>query len=292
MSFRTIVIEHPCRCSYQGGYMIVRKADDTAKIHLSEITSVTLGTNRVYLSAYLLSELAKNKISLVVSDEKHNPIGQYLPLYGAHKTSKRIAEQMEWGQPIKKRVWQHIVKDKIHQQARLLEERDEEVKAKKLYECAKEVRSGDTTNREAQAARVYFSGLFGDWFNRDLNCPLNGALDYGYAVLLSMVNREIISRGYLTQSGINHRNEYNQFNFSCDLMEPFRPAVDQLVFDNFSEELDEDLRLVLADLANKGISYRGGSYRLVSVVSLYIQDCLNALNREIGVDDIEGFEIL
>ena len=90
MAFRNIVIESPCKLSYKGGYLVVRKEDDAVKIHLSEITTIVLQTNQVFISAYLLSELAKAKISLVSSDEKHNPIGQYLPLYGAHNTSKRI----------------------------------------------------------------------------------------------------------------------------------------------------------------------------------------------------------
>lgn len=102
----------------------MRKEDDTAKVHLSEVSSVILQTNQVYISAYLLMELAKAKISLVVSDESCNPIGQYLPLYGAHNTVKRIGEQLQWGEPIKKRVWQRIVKDKINSQARFLEERE------------------------------------------------------------------------------------------------------------------------------------------------------------------------
>lgn len=292
MSFRTVFIESQCRCHYQGGYLVVRKEDDTAKIHLSEISSIILQTQQVYISAYLLSELAKNKISLVVSDEKCNPIGQYLPLYGAHNTSKRIVEQMNWGEPIKKRVWQHVVKDKIHQQARFLEERDYQVEARALYCGIPEVRSGDTTNREAFAARMYFSALFGRSFSRDADNAVNAALNYGYAILLSMVNREIVSRGYLTQCGICHRNEYNQFNLACDFMEPFRPAVDRLVVDYLASELDSDTKRVLGDIANKGMAYQGGSYRLCSVVSLYIQDCLNALNKKIAVEEISGFEIL
>ena len=270
---------------------MVRKEDDTAKIHLSEISSIVLQTNQVYLSAYLLSELAKCKISLVISDEKCNPVGQYLPLYGAHNTSKRIAEQVAWGEPIKKRVWQHVVKDKIYQQARFLEERDYN-EAKLLHSLVAEVRSGDTTNREAQAARVYFQALFGNEFTRNDDIPLNAALNYGYAVLLSMVNREIVARGYLTQCGICHRSEYNQFNLACDLMEPFRPAVDKLVVDYLAVDFDADMRRVLGDLANKGMAYKGGSYRLCSVVSLYVQDCLNALNKKIPVEDIERFEVL
>ena len=99
--FRNIVIENPCKLQYKGGYMVVRREDDTTKIHLSEISSVVLQTNQVFVSAYLLSELAKAKVTFVVSDEKYDPIGQYLPLYGAHNTSKRITEQMEWGEPIK-----------------------------------------------------------------------------------------------------------------------------------------------------------------------------------------------
>ena len=136
--------------------MVVRKEDDAAKVHLSEVSCVILQTMQVFISAYLMAEMAKNKISLVVADEKHNPIGQYLPLYGAHNTSKRIAEQMEWGEPIKKRVWQRVVRDKIREQARFLEERDYEKAGKALSQIVPEVRSGDVTNREAQAARIYF----------------------------------------------------------------------------------------------------------------------------------------
>lgn len=291
MSFRTVFIESPCRLYYQSGYMVVRKEDDTAKIHLSEVSSVILQTMQVNISAYLLSELAKNKISLVTSDEKCNPIGQYLPLYGAHNVSKRIGEQLAWGEPIKKRVWQRIVRDKVRQQARFLEERDY-AEAKTLYRIVSEVRSGDTTNREAQAARIYFQALFGKEFARDQDSPVNAALNYGYAILLSMTNREIVSRGYLTQQGICHRSEYNAFNLACDFMEPFRPAVDQLVVDYLPSEFDSDTKRALADLANKGMCYREGSYRLSSVLSLYIQDCFNALNKKISVEDIEPFEVL
>lgn len=292
MAFRTVFIESPCRLSYQGGYMVVRKEDGTAKIHLSEVSTVILQTMRVFISAYLMAELAKEKISLLVGDSQCNPVGQYLPLYGAHNTSKRIAEQMAWGEPIKKRVWQRVVRDKIREQARFLEERDCEKEARTLYKIIPEVRSGDVTNREAQAARIYFAALFGPTFVREDDNPTNAALNYGYAVLLSMVNREVVARGCLTQLGICHRNEYNQFNLTCDLMEPFRPAVDRLVVDYLTVDLDAEMRRVLGDLPNKGASYREGGYRLGSVISQYVQQCLNALNKKIAVDDIEDFRIL
>ena len=289
MSFRTLFIESQCRLSYSSGYMVVRKEDDTVKVHLSEISTVILQTERVYISAYLLSELAKAKISLVISDEKRNPVGQYLPLYGAHNVSKRIQEQMGWGEPIKKRVWQRVVRDKITQQAAFLRERDHAEAAKILSSLVPEVRSGDSTNREAQSARIYFSSLFGQGFSRDDDSPVNAALNYGYAVLLSMVNREIVSRGYLTQCGICHRNEYNQFNLAYEFMEPFRPIIDRQVSDYLSDVFDANARRMLADVANVSLSYRGGTYRLGSVVSMYVQDCLNALGKKIAVDDIQKF---
>lgn len=289
MGFRTIFIESPCRLSYKSGYMVVRKEDDVAKIHLSEISSIMLQTMRVYISAYLMAELAKSKISLVYSDEKCNPIGQALPLYGAHNVSKRIQEQLAWGEPIKKRVWQRVVREKIRQQAALLADRDLP-EARVLRAAVDEVRSGDTTNREAHAARVYFQSLFGQGFSRDASCPANDALNYGYAVLLSAVNREVVSRGYLTQCGICHHSEYNEFNLACDLMEPFRPMVDRMVDEWIGAEFDSGARRMLGDLMNTTVGYRGGAYKLGSVVSLFVQDCINALNKKIGVDEIQGFD--
>lgn len=290
--FRNVVIDSPCKLSYRGGYMVVRKEDETSKVHLSEVGTLTLQTEQVYISAYLMSELAKSKISFVVTDEKHNPVGQYLPIYGSHNTSGRIAEQIEWGPVAKKQVWQKIIKDKIRNQAQILQIRAREEGAAILEKMASEVRSGDSTNREAYAAKLYFKFLFGKDFSRDLKNPINAALDYGYSILLSSVNREIISRGYLTQCGIFHSNEFNQFNLACDFMEPFRPIVDRIVFDNIEEDFTKNDKLLLIDMLNQTVSYKDGAYRVSSVISLYVKDCLAALSRRLSVDSIESFDAI
>lgn len=137
---------------------------------------------------------------------------------------------------------------------------------------------------------MYFQSLFGQGFSRDASCPANDALNYGYAVLLSAVNREVVSRGYLTQCGICHHSEYNEFNLACDLMEPFRPMVDRMVDEWIGAEFDSGARRMLGDLMNTTVGYRGGAYKLGSVVSLFVQDCINALNKKIGVDEIQGFD--
>lgn len=292
MGFRNIVVESRCKLSYSGGYLVIRKEDDTQKVLIDDISTIVLQSNQVFVSAYLLSELAKAKVPFVVSDEKRNPVGQYLPLYGAHNTSKRIGEQLEWTEPAKKRVWQRVVKDKVAHQAQVLDARAREDVAERLRAITPDVRSGDTTNREAAAARLYFPALFGEGFSRDDDSPVNVALNYGYAVLLSAVNREIVSRGYLTQVGIFHRNEYNHFNLGCDLMEPFRPIVDRLVFDNVEGDFTRDCKRLLVDMLNQGIPYRGGMYRVSSVISLYVKDCLDALCRRLSVSEIEPFDVL
>lgn len=161
-----------------------------------------------------------------------------------------------------------------------------------LARLVDEVRSGDTTNREAHAARIYFRALFGSNFSRDDDVPVNAALNYGYGILLSAVNREIVARGYLTQCGICHRSEFNQFNLSCDLMEPFRPIVDRLVFDNIDGDFTKDDKYLLVDMLNHRVPYRDGSYHVGSVIGLYVQDCLSALNKKLSVDEVEAFDVL
>ena len=154
-----------------------------------------------------------------------------------------------------------------------------------------DVRSGDSSNREAVAAKYYFSALFGNEFCRDDDTSLNAALNYGYSILMSTVAREIVSRGYLTQTGICHRSEFNQFNFACDLMEPFRPVVDKTILSKFEGDFSKELRHHLSDFVNEELPYKDGRYRLSSVISGFVQDCLNSLNKKTSASDISSFEL-
>lgn len=291
MGFRAVVVESRSRCSYKGGYLVVTRGDKTAKLHLSEISSLTLCTTQVYVSAYLLSELAKCKIPVVFSDEKCFPVAESLPLYGAHNCSGRVADQLEWTLPSKKRVWKKVVTDKIGAQADVLDYVGCGCEAEILRGYGSEVKSGDTTNREAAAAALYFKALFGRDFNRDQDTDLNASLNYGYSILLSRVCREVVSRGYLTQQGIGHRGELNQWNLACDLMEPFRPFVDLSVAHSGIDCFSKEMRHMLLDMMSREVSWRDGRYKLGSVISSYVKECLNALNKEAPADDIEMYVI-
>lgn len=292
MGFRSVCIESRCRCSYSGGYLVVTGETVTTKIHLSEIASLTFCTTKVYVSAYLMSELAKRKIPVVYCDEKCFPIAESLPLHGAHNCVARAESQMDWSLPSKKRLWQRVVRDKITAQSEVLRLMDADREAKILKSYAEDVRSGDPTNREAAAASLYFATLFGSSFNRDQDSDLNASLNYGYSILLSKVSREIVSRGYLTHLGVKHRSAFNQWNLSCDFMEPFRPFIDITVIQSGVSEFCTEMRRLLIDVMNREVRFDGGKYKLGSVVSLYIQSCFDALERRGTIDEITMYSML
>ena len=236
MSFRTVVITKQSKISYKNRFLVVKQDSDEKYIHLSEIDTIIVDSISVSISAYLLKELSDNKINIVFCDEKHNPFGELSSYYSRHNTSKQIKKQTNWKQSNKDKLWAEIVKNKITNQALLLQKNDSK-KYNLLLSYVEEVKSGDKTNREGHAAKVYFSELFGKEFVRNEGDNINSALNYGYAILLSTVNKEIVSNGYLTQLGIHHKNEFNQFNLTCDLMEPFRVIIDHFIYYHQDREL-------------------------------------------------------
>lgn len=289
--FRTVCIENRAKCSYSGGYLVVTNGAATTKIHLSEISSLTFSTSQVYVSGYLMSELAKSKIPVVFCDEKCYPVAESLPLHGAHNCAARASAQLEWTLPSKKRLWQKVVRDKIELQAQVLSMCSKERESEILTSYAADVRSGDPTNREAAAASLYFAALFGPDFNRNQDTDINAALNYGYSVVLSKVCRELVSKGQLTQLEICHRSETNQWNLACDLMEPFRPFVDRVVITLGLEQFGTEAKRALQDIVNRSVPYRDGEYKFGSVMSLYVKDCIDALDKKIVADDIPCYEI-
>lgn len=291
MGFRTLCIESRCKCTYSGGYLVVTNSDRTTRVHLSEIASVTFCTTQAVVSAYLLSELAKTKIPVVFSDEKYLPVAECLPIHGSHNNSARISSQIAWSLPSKKRLWQRVVKDKIGLQAKVLQLNGKEGTAKTLLEYASVVRSGDPDNREAVAAGAYFASLFGSPFRRDMECPLNASLDYGYSIILSRVAREISSRGYLTQIGIHHRGGLNPWNLACDFMEPFRPYIDVVIVRTNQDRFDTETRRQLIGIFDDVVTYDDGFYRLGSVIKYYVRDCLDVLEKRKDPSDIKCYEL-
>lgn len=277
MSFRTVVISRKSKISYKNRFLVVKREEDEKYIHLSEIDTIIVDSISVSISAYLLKELAENKINIMFCDEKHNPFGELVPYYSKHNTSKMIKEQISWKATDKDKMWAEIVKNKIMNQALLLR-KIRSSKYELVLSYVDEVVSGDKTNREGHAAKVYFNALFGNKFVRNADDSINAALNYGYAILLSTINKEIINNGYLTQLGIHHKNEFNEFNLTCDLMEPFRIVVDNFVYYNQDRKFDTEYKMDIVNILNNIFNYLNKNYTLKDIIRMFVKNTLEIMS--------------
>lgn len=278
MSWRSVVVSSSAKLDYQMGYLVVRK-DTTSKVHLSEIGLLMIESTAVSLTGALISELIKRKIKVIFCDEKRNPCCELLAYYGAHDTSAKIKKQVAWTQDIKTAVWTEIVSEKIRKQRDNLcyFGRNE---ALLLQQYLEEIEYGDATNREGHAAKVYFNALFGKDFSRTTDCNINAALNYGYSIILSMFNREIVSNGYLTQIGLFHDNMFNSFNLASDLMEPFRVIIDRRVMEMGIETFEKSEKMWLVDTLNDEVKINGRRELVSNAIKIYCKSVLEALEEK------------
>lgn len=276
MGWRTVVITKSSKLDYQLGFMVVRQ-EATTKIHIDEIGLLLIESTAVSITAALLCELTKKKVKVVFCDQKRNPSSELIPFYGSHDTSIKIKKQISWNEDIKKAIWTEIVSEKIKKQASHLEY----WKCKEsllLKQYVKEIAFGDTTNREGHAAKVYFNALFGKEFTRTDDNSINASLNYGYSLLLSTFNREIVSNGYLTQLGIFHDNMFNQFNLGSDLMEPFRPIVDYIVKKMNPEKFNHEEKIVLLEILNSEVYIANRKETVNNAIKIYAKSVFDSLN--------------
>ena len=278
MSWRTIVISSSAKLDYQMGYLIVRN-QDVVKVHISEISILMIETTSVSLTAALLCELTKKKIKVIFCDEKRNPSSELVSYYGCHDSSAKIRNQIRWNDEIKELIWTEIVSEKIRNQRNILKYFN-----KKEYfmldEYLSQIEIGDTTNREGHSAKVYFNALFGMDFTRTSDTPTNAALNYGYGILLSTFNREIVANGYITQLGLFHDNMFNHFNLSSDLMEPFRTLVDKIVYNLKPEIFNHNEKMELLNILNKEVIIDGKINYVNNAIKIYCKSVFDAINQQ------------
>ncbi len=276
MGFRIVIIKNRAKLEFRLNNLIVR-GEQEKKIFIDEINTLIVQSTAVSLTASLLCELVKRNIKVVFCDEKYNPQSELLPYYGAHNTSKRYKEQILWNSDIKARVWRKIIENKILGQAEYLHDCGFFEQSELLHSYLLDLQNNDSTNREGDSAKVYFNCLLGVGNGRKSGGFLNGCLNYGYAVLLSAFNREIVSSGYLTQLGIWHDNEFNQFNLGCDLMEPFRVVVDRTAMS--IQEGDKDFKKKMANILNYKAFVCGKSTTLDLAIRQYAKSVFYALQE-------------
>ena len=226
MSKQTITIQNPCSISIENHQLVIEQNKTEASIPLEDIYVLILETKMATVTSYALSEVVKEGIGVMICDDKHHPNGLLLPL-GAHSRHAAIVKhQLAISAPLRKRLWQKIVQQKISNQAKCLELLSL-ANSNNIKNLIKDVQSGDKTNKEAHAAQIYFKNYLPSGTRTD--SPYTAALNYGYTVLRAGIARSAVSYGWLVSRGIHHDNDLNPFNLVDDLIEPFRPVVDLMI---------------------------------------------------------------
>lgn len=216
------------------------KADAVKTIPVEDIGVVILDSKRITITHGLIEALLENNCALITCNSNRMPVGLMLPFDGNTTQTERFRDQIDASVPLKKQLWQQTVQAKIQNQAYVLENKSKTI-AKNMLVWANDVKSGDPDNYEARAAVYYWNNIFPDipGFTRGRDGePPNNLLNYGYAILRAVVARSLVASGLLPTLGIHHRNKYNVYCLADDIMEPYRPFVDKLVFEIMERETD------------------------------------------------------
>lgn len=209
MTWRIVEVSSNSKLDLKLNYLVVRNEDGIKKVFIPEIAVLIIESTAISMTAALLCELTRQEVKIIFCDEKRNPYGELAPYYGTSDCVEKRRLQVAWTEETMALTWSEIVRHKILNQSFVLENNGHLQESTMLKGYAEEILPGDTSNREGHAAKVYFNALFGMGFSRRDDDAANSALNYGYAVLLSAVNRSIVALGYSTVHGIFHDNGSN-----------------------------------------------------------------------------------
>jgi CRISP-associated protein Cas1 len=241
MGWRSVVIANPSVLCLEDRALTIKQNGSAARVMLEDISVLVLDHPSISLTVPLLSACADRKIAVITVNTSHLPNGILLPYLPHSRALKVIQAQLNMTRPDKKKLWQRIVQFKIRNQAALLISCNKIDSGSRLKQLALNVRSGDPDNYEAQAAQLYFRGIFDKKFNRSQLRFYNAAINYCYAVIRGAIARTLVGYGFVTAFGLFHHSEQNNFNLADDLFEPYRPIVDASVINHYPEEPDRDL---------------------------------------------------
>ena len=279
MGWRTVVVNTHSKLSYKNNHLIFKDATRTEMIHLSEVDILLLETTDIVLSTMLIKRLVDENILVIFCDDKRIPTAHLMPYYARHDSSLQLSRQIDWEETVKAEVWTHIISQKILNQSIYLSACGFIEKSQSVMNLYHSLELFDPSNREGHSARIYFNTLFGKDFNRELDNDINASLDYGYTLLLSMFAREVVLSGCMTQFGLKHANQFNQFNLASDIMEPFRPIIDQIVYENRNHSFVK-IKRELFSIFSDTFQYNNKEMYLTNIVSDYTKKVIKALNNK------------
>ncbi|MCF0106021.1 MAG: type II CRISPR-associated endonuclease Cas1 [Holdemanella sp.] len=283
MGHRVIYVE---KCEYLRLYLDnlkVEVKDDSLLFPISDIQILVIDNYKSHLSVPLINKLTENNVCTILCGVDHLPKSYILPMNGHFSASGNISKQIIWDQQRKEIVHAQIVKYKILNQIEILKENNKSFEVcQKLYEFVDEVVPGDKTNREGLAAKMYFRELFGPDFIRFDEDVINAGLNYGYSIFRSLITSIIVAKGYLPNLGVFHKGKNNMFNLSDDIIEVFRPIVDNYVYNNMMEDIlfKQDHRDALIQLTNYKISIDSRKQTIANAISLYFDSIVHFIEDE------------
>lgn len=224
------ITQSGCRITKSRGFLEVHhKSEKIGHVAFDDIAAVIISVPGCSVTTSLIERLCQSNIPVVMCGQNYLPSNFTLPVQGYGRQFQVMRAQVEMTEPRRKRAWQRIVSAKIANQARVLQRVGQT--SKQLFYLSTKVRSGDTGNCEAQAARIYWQCLFGCDFRRNQDAPgLNSALNYVYAIVRACVARGVSSAGLHPSFSVHHKNPQNPLNLVDDLIEPFRPIADYVVW--------------------------------------------------------------
>jgi CRISPR-associated protein Cas1 len=228
---RTLYFGNECYLSTQKQRLVLRypNSEEIKTVPIEDIGIVILDHYRLTVTSALLNKLLGNNVAVITCDAQHLPLGMFLNLNGHSLQQEHFAYQIAVTPAKKDRLWKQVIQVKIANQATLLEIQG--IKVPNMYRWAKQVKNGDPENLEARAASYYWKHIFGPqkFVRERYGASPNGLLNYGYTILRGVVARSLVGSGLLPTLGIHHHNKYNAYCLADDMMEPYRPFIDQLV---------------------------------------------------------------
>lgn len=276
----------------------VIKTESVRTIPVEDIGVMVLDNKQITLTQGLMEALLVNNTAIVSCDARSMPAGLLLPLSGNTIQQERFTDQINSSLPLRKQLWQQTIKAKIENQAAVLRKHTS-AESKCMNVWASDVKSGDSDNLEGRAAAYYWKNLFVPYIDKFVRgreaAPPNNLLNYGYAILRALIARALVSSGLLPTLGIHHHNRYNAYCLADDIMEPYRPYVDELVLSIVKsgqdyEELTKDLKAQLLSIPTIDVQISGKRSPLMiaaSTTTASLAKCFGGEIRKIIYPEME-----
>lgn len=293
MSYINVFVSNKAKIFIKNNQLFLENDDNKVDYPLEDINAIMIENLNTTISTYSLSKFSEYGILTFICDQSHIPSGVVLPFCGHYQTLIQYESQINITKPLQKQLWQTIIKNKIANQNEVLNICGGNDDLKGLLS---QVQSGDSRNVEAQASLIYFKKLFDEKFKRRDGNLINSFLNYGYSIIRGAVAREIVVSGLMTFLGVNHHNQFNQFNLADDLMEPFRPIIDLYVKIYLCDEREfsSKIKYDLFNILRYDVQLDNQKQALGHAIEMYVQSFSKSLKENKNLlksIDIIGLEI-